>query len=145
MSLEIIAYPTADYNSWISDGDADDYFETRVHADEWNSADSNLRLAALQTAFRSLQELTLNLDDLESDDQDEVDALLLALQQAQCEQALHELKHDLEETAVKSASLGGLLSVSMVSGPEATPERFSSRALAMLSAYRTIRTISRIR
>lgn len=142
---ELIVYPEANYNSWISQDDADAYFEGRLHADAWTGADGDEPVAALQTAFRSLQELTVNLDDLDSDDQDEADALLLALQQAQCEQALHELKFDIDAATVKSVSLGGLLSASFMSGPEATPDRFSSRALAMLLAYRTIRTISRIR
>jgi hypothetical protein len=142
---ELIVYPTASYNSWISLDDADLYFEGRLHADNWTGATDEEKTAGLQTAFRSLQELTVNLDDLDSDDQDDVDALVLALQQAQCEQALHELKFDIESSTIKSVSLGGLLSASFMSGPDATPDRFSSRALAMLAPYRTIRTISRIR
>jgi hypothetical protein len=143
--MSLIIYPTEDYNSWISEEDADTYFETRLYNEDWTQATGDLKPMALVTAFRSMEELNLNLEDLESTDQEEVDNLLTALQRASCEQALHELKHDLEEQVVKSVSLGGLLSASMMSGPEAVPERFSSRALSVLAPYRTVRMISRVR
>ena len=143
--MSLIAYPETDYNSWISEEDADAYFETRLYNEDWTGAAGDLKPMSLQTAFRSLQELSLELEDLESDDQDEVDNLLTALQRAQLEQALHELKFELDAQVVKSVSLGGLLSASMQSGPDATPDRYSSRALALLAPYRTIKTISRKR
>lgn len=54
----MIVYPNGNYNSWISEDDADTYFENRLHPSEWKSSNKEV---ALQTAFRDLNQL-LNLD-----------------------------------------------------------------------------------
>ena len=132
----MIVYPDDNYDSWISEDDADTYFEGRLNVDEWLGAEQPE--AALMTAFRSLNELSLDLSDLEEDED-----LLTALKQAQCEQALHELKHDLSTAKVQGVSLGGLLSVKF-SGDQ-RPPRYSDRALAILRPYVTGRTVTRTR
>ena len=80
----MIVYPTENYVSFVSEDTADNYFEKRLHASEWGSADKE---AALQTAFRSLQELDIVIDLTDSEE-------LGAIQKAQMEQALWEIKHD---------------------------------------------------
>jgi hypothetical protein len=140
---EVTVYPTADYDSWIGVEDADTYFNSRINSDPWTNSDELVKYAALKTAFRSLEELGLDLTDLDSDDSETAAAILKALQQAQCEQTFYELKHDVDGMDVKSISLGGLLSMSMAEGEKV--ERYSPRALKMIAAYRTVRTISRVR
>ena len=101
------------------------------------------------TAFRSINELSFNVvfdDDgiLSSDYSDtESEMILTALKTAQLEQALHELRHDLEQLNIKSFGLGGLLNVKM--SPDKEPPRYSERALAVLKPYLIARTLTRTR
>ena len=133
--MSLIIYPDTNYNSWLDDIGADEYFEDRLNADPWDAALN--KEAALITAFNSLAELDLTIDPTETDQ-------LTALKQAQCEQALHELKNDLDSTGISSLSLGGLLSVKI---PESNvpPSRFSERVLAILRPYLSGRSINRTR
>ena len=144
----MIVYPTTDFDSWISEEDADSYFETRLNTDEWDSC--TIKEATLQTAFRSLAELDLNI---EFDDEglisettytaSEIAAILKDLQQAQLEQALWELKHDLDSLAVENVSLGGMLSFKFNEGEK--PERYSPRTIQILRPYIQIGVVSRTR
>jgi hypothetical protein len=133
--MSLIVYPDTNYNSWLDDIEADEYLEDRLNADPWDAALN--KEAALITAFNSLAELDLTIDPTETDQ-------ITALKQAQCEQALHELKNDLDSTGISSLSLGGLLSVKI---PEsnAPPSRFSERVLAILRPYLSGRSIKRTR
>lgn len=115
----MIVYPTSDYDSFISEEAADTYLESRLNTDEWDSC--TIKEAALQTAFRSLAELNLDItlddDSLISEDvytDSEIAEIFEDLQQAQCEQALWELKHDLDSLAVENVSLGGMLSFQLI-------------------------------
>jgi len=132
--MSLIAYPTENYNSWINEDDADAYFETRLNAENWDTANKE---AALITAFNSINELDLTIDPTESDQ-------LTALKKAECEQALHELINDPDSTGISSLSLGGLLSVKI---PESKipPPRFSKRALSILRSYLSGRSVKRTR
>jgi len=130
----MIVYPDDNYDSFISEADADEYFETRLNADKWDTANKE---AALMTAFRSLQELNIEIDLTDSDQ-------LTALKNSQCEQALHELINALDNPGVTSMSLGGVLSVKLDPG-HVPPDRFSKRALAILKPYLSISTIARTR
>ena len=132
--MSLIIYPDENYNSWISEDDADLYFETRLNADQWDTANKE---AALITAFNSINDLDLTIDPTETDQ-------LTALKNAQCEQALHELINDLDSTGISSLSLGGLLSVKI---PESKipPPRFSKRALSILRSYLSGRSVKRTR
>ncbi len=69
----MITYPDESYESWISEDDADIYFETRLNADPWDTAHKE---AALMTAFRSINELNLTIDPTDTDQ-------LTALKEAQ--------------------------------------------------------------
>jgi len=105
----------------------------------------------LQTAFRSLAELNL---DITFDDNKVISAthytafeaadILEDLQQAQCEQALHELANDLDSPPITSMNLGGMLAAK-IPDKFAKPSRFSERALSILRPYIIARTISRTR
>ena len=53
----MIIYPTSNFESWISEDDADTYFESRLNVSAWDTANKEV---ALMTAFRSLQELDLS-------------------------------------------------------------------------------------
>jgi hypothetical protein len=148
--MEVIEYPTTDYNSWLDEDEAEEYFESRLRSEEWYATSTDTD-ATLITAFRSLQELDLNIefdsDKLISDSYysaSEIAEILSALQQAQCEQALHELKNDLDSPNISRMSLGGLLSVDMPEGQDQTP-RYSERALAILRPYIKARTVARTR
>ncbi len=146
--MDFIEYPTTDYNSWIDEDEADEFFESRLNADEWDTANKE---AALITAFNSLAELELDIefdsDKLLSDttySDSEKAEIHLALQQAQAEQALHELKYDLDSPNISGLSLGGLLSVKIPQS-ETPPSRYSERALSILRPYLTARIVSRSR
>ena len=139
----LIIYPEENYETWIGLHDAEDYFDSRLNSTLWERLDDLDREAALLTAFRSLRELTINPSDLESTDATVSAALLNALKQAQCEQALHELSRDLDGQRARSVSIGGLLSASF---PEKVKtDRFSERALAMLRPWLTLPSIKRFR
>ena len=140
-------YPTSGYNSYISRIDAVEYFEGRLHSDEFLGTDRSLtyvetQKAALLTAFRSLQELSYNI---EYDDDDVIDSsyytaaqiatILQALKNAQCEQALYELKIDHDQ---QFSSLG-LPDLRMT---KKEMPRYSPRALAILGPYVYQPTIS---
>lgn len=145
----MIVYPDLDYDSWISEDLADLYFETRLNADSWYAAVN--REAALMTAFRSMQELDINLefgDDGILSDSYYTDSqraeILTALQYAQCEQALYEIRNNLDAGGVESVKLGGMLSFKLnESGNQ--PERFSHRALAILRSHIRANVITRTR
>ena len=141
--MALTVYPLDNYDSWISQADAEDYFSGRLHADAWKDTDSLEQEQALRTAFRSLQELTLNLADLSSIDQDRRDALLTALETAQCEQALHELQCPPAQQIVSTVGLGEMLHVSF--GQKDSPPRHSPRANAMLKPYLYVNTLKRAR
>ena len=134
MSLSV--FPTENYNSFVSEADADAYFETRLHASAWDAASD--KEAALMTAFRSLTELNIVITD--SSDA----GTLQALARSNAEQALWELRHDSDEMQASSVSLGGLVSVKLKNDGQ-KPPRFSPRALGMLKPYLRAPVISRTR
>lgn len=147
--MDLINYPTENYNSWLDEDEALEYFESRLNADKWDACTAPE--AALQTAFRSLAEL--NLDITFDDDKVisepfytafEAADILEDLQQAQCEQALHELANDLDSRPITSLNLGGMLAAK-IPDKYSKPSRFSERALAILRPYIIARTVSRTR
>jgi hypothetical protein len=145
----MIIYPDVNYDSWISEDLADLYLETRLNADSWFAIGN--KEAALMTAFRSINELEISLEfdenkilsDTYYTDTQRAD-ILNSLQIAQCEQALHELKNDLDSPNISGLSLGGLLSVKIPAN-QAPPPRYAERALAILKPYIRSRTVARIR
>ena len=118
----MIVYPTENYDSFISVEDAGNYFETRLHSDDWLSALAPVHESALMTAFRSLCELDITIDPEDS-------AQIQAHKNAQCEQALHELKEDLDSQNVSYFMLSG-----MQAQKKELP-RHSPRAMAILRPY----------
>jgi len=141
----IVAYPEEDYNSWVSYEDADLYLSTRYNAGAWLNLSVDDQAALLLTAYRSLQELELDLSDLESSVTGTVEDIQRALTQAQCEQALHELNRDLDSQQVQSVSIGGLLSANFGNSKVFGQARYSERALMMLRSYMTKRYVKRFR
>ena len=117
----MIIYPDASYNSFISLADAILYFRTRLHSDEFLSQGWNVQEPALITAYRSINELDLTIDP--TADQIQV------LKDAQCEQALHELKEDLDSQNINSFILMGIKTT------KTELPRYSQRALAILRPY----------
>ncbi|MFC1505201.1 hypothetical protein ACFL5W_01660 [Thermodesulfobacteriota bacterium] len=132
----MIVYPNDNYDSYISEDNADLYFETRLNADAWINYTN--KEAALITAFNSINELNLDIDPTESDQ-------LQALQVAQCEQALYELKMDSDFNQLEGVNLGGLLNVRFETDGNSKPDRYSQRALALLEQYRSLNVITRTR
>ena len=135
--MSLTAYPTTGYNSFVSVADADAYFADRLHADEWTGATTDIKAASLLTAYRSLSELTIVIDLTDED-------ALTAIKQAQMEQALHELRHDLDELQASQVAFAGLINIKLDNTGE-RPQRFSKRALGMLRPYMRTPVISRIR
>ena len=129
----MIVYPKSGYNSFISTDYADTYFETRLHSAEWDAADKE---QALMTAYRSLQELDIVIDVTD-------DTALTAIKYAQCEQALHEIRHDVDGERIQAVNIAGLLSVGI--DTKKHPQRFSERALNILRPYLSLKAVNRIR
>jgi len=151
--MSLTVYPSESYNSWISYGDACEYFESHVDSDIWHSTPMTPREASLITAFHQLEELGVDLVDLRNEISYEKydgftttlkDELLNTLKRAQCEQALHILRHGIYSSEVNRFSLGGLLSVSLEKG-ETSPGDYSERCLAVLHSYIRVKTISKVR
>jgi len=143
----MIVYPTTNYNSWISEDDAETYFENHLSADSWDAL-SNYEPVMI-TAFRSLQELSLNIffaDDKTISDsvytEDEVCEILQDLKFAQAEQMLHELDTDIYGQQINFLSLSGL-TVKMPNN--AKTERFSPKAMAILRPYIQAPVVQRYR
>jgi hypothetical protein len=143
----MIVYPTTNYNSWISEDDAEDYFENHLNASSWDALSEYE--PTMITAFRSLQELSFNI--VFADDktisssvytEDEIDDILQDLQFAQCEQMLHELDNDLYGQQIDFLSLSGL-TVKMPSNSKT--ERFSQKAMAILRPYIQSPVVQRFR
>ena len=129
----MIVYPTTNYDSWISEDDADTYFETRLKSSEWDSSDKEV---ALQTAFRDLN-LLLNLDiDLTEDE-----TPLPILQVAECEQALYLLKNEVDSKTVDSLALTPSFFVKLGK----REPRISPNAMTILHSYIIARTVERTR
>lgn len=147
----MIVYPDDNYNSWISEEDASDYFENRLHATPWDTTTPEV---ALITAFNSLNELDLNIeyeDEAEGDltlssNYSDVEAakILDVLQRSQLEQALHECQHDQTLAGLSSFSLGGMLSVRLPKD-QPSPPPYSEKALNILRPYLVARTVTRSR
>jgi len=131
----MVVYPTESYNSWISLADAITYFEGRLHSDEFTGAVTATQEASLITAFRALNEFSFSI---EFDDDDVIDTgtyttaqiatILQALQHAQCEQALYELKLDLD-------SQFSQLDIPDLKMRKKEMPRYSSRALKLIGPY----------
>lgn len=146
---ELIVYPSAGYNTWTDLAGAQAHFEDRLHTDDWLAAEEATQTAALLMAFRSLNELNLDLwwklDKTLSDRYTEAQKadILAALKQSQCEEALHLLRYDTEDVGVQAVSLGGLLSVKLESGEN--PPRHSPRALDILRPLLKRNAVARFR
>ena len=136
---DLIVYPETGYNSWINEDGAEEHFESRLHTDDWLAADASTQAAALLMAFRSLNELEFNLwwnlDKTLADRYSTAQKaeILVALKQAQCEEALHLLRHDVDTMGLQAASLGGMLSFKL--DPGQNPPRHSQRALDILRPF----------
>jgi len=128
----MIVYPTENYDSFVSDEDAEDYFLTRLNSDAWNSS---LAESALMTAFLTLKTIDMVVDLSDT-------AQLKTMKQAQMEQAYHEISK-LNTNPLESLKLGGLLSVKMDTKKQAGD--YSERSLAILRPYMRTQTINRLR
>lgn len=118
----MIVYPVAGYNSFISLDDALEYFKNRLHSDEFLTEPWTVQEPALITAYRSIIELDLTIDPTEADQ-------IQALKNAQCEQALHELKEDLDSQNVRYFALQGIMTT------KTELPRYSQRTMAILRPY----------
>ena len=143
----MIVYPDTNYNSWISESDAEDYFENHLTASTWDTLSDYEPV--MTTAFRALQELSLSI--IFADDKtissavysaSEISEILQDLKFAQCEQMLHELDNDLYTPQLDFLSLSGL-TVKMPK--DSKPERFSPKAIAILRSYIQAPVVARYR
>ena len=126
-------YPAEGYESWVSEDEADTFFEKRLNSSEWNNADKE---AALIMAFNDIN-LLLNLNvDLSNDD-----TPLPVLKAAQAEQALYLLKTEIDTRQLDAINLGSGLYIKLGS----REPRIARQVLEILTEYIAIRTIERIR
>jgi hypothetical protein len=99
--------------------------------------------------FRSLNELDFDLqwkaDKTLADSYTDAQKaeILAALKQAQCEEALHLLRHDVDTVGVQTVSLGEILSFKL--DPGQNPPRHSQRALDILRPIIKRRALTRFR
>ncbi|MFX0090790.1 MAG: hypothetical protein ACFFBD_03420 [Candidatus Hodarchaeota archaeon] len=129
----MIVYPNENYDSWISEDAADEYFESRLNSSEWDSTNKEV---ALQTAYRDLN-LLLDLNiDLENDE-----TPLPTLKAAQCEQALYLLKNEVDSRSVDSLSLTPSFFIKLGE----RESRISPNAMTILHPYIVAHTIARTR
>ena len=119
--MALIEYPTEGFISFISLADAEDYFAERLNADAFLDATAATATAALITAFRALSGLSITIDPSDATE-------LQAIKDAQCEQALHELRRG-EPAGFSFMGFGGLQIT-----PKETP-RFSEQAVWILKPY----------
>lgn len=129
----MIVYPAENYNSFVSKSEANSYFSERLYSDDYINIDgySNAKEKALVTAFHSICELDITIDPTDT-------VQLQALKRAQCEQALYELKNNIENQFSYLATAGMMMSKKEL-------PRYSERAMAILRPYITAGTVSRIR
>lgn len=126
-------YPEDGYESWISEAEADIFFEKRLHSSEWDTFD---REAALIMAFNDIN-LLLNLDvDLSEDE-----TPLPVLKAAQAEQALYLLKTEVDSRKLDAINLGSGLYIKLGN----REPRIARQVLEILTEYIAIRTIERWR
>ncbi|RJP90941.1 MAG: hypothetical protein C4518_08585 [Desulfobacteraceae bacterium] len=131
--MAITVYPSSNYNSFISLNDATAYFGTRLYSDKFLSASEPIKGAALTTAFRSINELDLAIDPTEAHH-------IKALKEAQCEQALHELRKDLDSQNARSFIP---IDIKLTNNRELP--RYSQRAMAILRPYLSMPSVQIVR
>lgn len=127
----MIVYPTTGYNSFISIGDAETYLGERLYSEDFLTATESNQTAALVTAFHAIRALDVEIDATDA-------AQLQALKFAQAEQALHELRTDLD-AQVKQLGLPDL----KIQQPERP--RYSDRAVNHLRPYLKAPTVQVVR
>ena len=126
-------YPEVGYQSWLSEDEADEFFETRVNSEKWYSSNKE---AALVTAYNDLTLLLKLSLDLSEDE-----TPLPVLKAAQAEQALYLVTNDLDNRTVESINLGNGLFVKL---GEREP-RIAANAVEILSNYIVVKTMERYR
>ena len=126
-------YPETGYQTWLSEWEADEFFETRINSEKWDTSNKE---AALVTAFNDMN-LLLNLDvDLSEDE-----TPLPVLKAAQAEQAYYLATSDLDNRRVESVNLGSGLYVKL---GEREP-RIAANAVEILSNYIVLKSVGRYR
>jgi hypothetical protein len=129
----MIVYPETGYQTWISEDEADEFFETRINSEKWDSSNKE---AALVTAFNDIN-LLLNLDVNLLEDE----TPLPVLKAAQAEQAYYLATSDLDNRRVESVNLGSGLYVKL---GEREP-RIAANAVEILSHYLILKSVERYR
>jgi hypothetical protein len=129
----MIVYPETGYQTWISEDEADEFFETRINSEKWDTSNKE---AALVTAFNDIN-LLLNLDVNLSEDE----TPLPVLKAAQAEQAYYLATNDLDNRRVESVNLGSGLYVKL---GEREP-RIAANAVEILSNYIMLNSVGRYR
>lgn len=130
----MIVFPTVGFNSYIDVDYADEYFTTRIRGDAWFALSDDQKEIALISAYRKLCLLSLSVE-LNSYD------FLSSVSQAQCEQALYEVKNDLDQPAtnISKVDLDGV----SIDWKSSQVKQYSEMAMALLSGFLTIRTVKR--
>lgn len=134
--MPLIAFPNTNYNSWITEAEANAYFEDRLYCAEWIG--STEKGKALIHAFRQLNTLNIEID-LDTNAEP-----LSQLQAAQCEQALHLLQNDPTAPGICSVSISGGMEVKLGSDAD-EKELYSPQALTLLYKFMRVPVFRRTR
>jgi len=134
--MDLTVYPTTDYDTWLNLTDANEYMLERLHTEAWTGTLDEDLIKAMQMAFRTMQELDIDLAYLDTSTATaaQTAALLVALKRAQCEQALYEIENSESARDVSALGLDGLIDVKFSKG-SGKVSRYSDRAVALLRDY----------
>ena len=136
--MTVTVYPTDGYNSFISVDDATTFLDNGLRSQFWGAETEDNQGKALVSALQVLNSLDIEIDPT-------VTAELTALKYAQCEQAVHMIRHDFDELQAETLSLGGLLKVDVKKKPGERPPRISPHAIDLLKPYLSAPTVTRTR
>lgn len=136
MSL-IIVYPEVSFDSWVSVDDANTYFENRLRSVTWESATDANKEFALLRAYTRMSLLNLKLPTPIDD------ATLTKLKTAQMEQAIHELRYDLDYPS------GGVTAVDLdgvkVNWNKSQVQQYPDIVLGLLREFIQMKTVKVVR
>jgi len=147
-------YPTTTYDSWVSLADAETYFGKRMNSEAWDALSDPNKEVALQQAFRSLDEMSYTFVFTSATvltfatsyyTAAQIAIMIAMMENAQCEQALHEILNNPDFPDVQSVDLGGLRRVSFPAKKSKGPPRFAARAIAMIRTFLRAKTVTMTR
>lgn len=131
--MSLVVYPTESFDSWCTLEEADTYFANRLRGATWDSNEDDQKEAALKQAF-----IRINLLDL-SYPVPILDETLKLLKQSQMEQAVHELRYDLDSvgSSLSAVDLDGV----KVNWKQSEIKPYPEIVISLLRKYIKLKTV----